>query len=382
MRVAWLFEYPTLHGGERSLLATLPYLRAAEFEIVALAPPAGALAERLAAEGVPLIAFEITDRDGRRPSQSDLRARLAELLAASHADLLHANSLAMGRLSGPVAAELRLPSISHLRDIIKLSAAAAADLNWHDRLLAVSEATREFHVGQGLAAEKTRVLYNGVDLQRFHPRRASGWLHERLGLPREAMLVGAIGQLVLRKGHDVLALAAASLAQRLPHVHWIIAGSRHSHKDEAIEHEAAVHATFAAAGLADRVHFLGTVENIDELLPELAILVHAARQEPLGRVLLEAAASGVACIATDAGGTREIFPPAAGAARLVPVGDSAALAAAIAELAQNSQERAKLGLAARRQAEARFDIRKSAVELADQYRDVVELRGTSGESPR
>jgi len=377
MRVAWLFEYPTLHGGERSLLATLPYLRAAGFEIVALAPPAGALAERLAAEGVPLIALEITDLDGRRPSQLHLRARLSELLAASQAALLHANSLAMGRLSGPVAAELPLPSISHLRDIIKLSAAAVADLNRHDRLLAVSEATRDFHIRQGLAAEKTHVLYNGVDLQQFHPRRASGWLHERLGLPREAMLVGSIGQLVLRKGHDVVAHAAASLGGQLPHVHWIIAGSRHSQKDEAIEHETAVRATFAAAGLADRVHFLGTVENVDELLPELAVLIHPSRQEPLGRVLLEAASSGVACIATDAGGTCEIFPPAAGAARLVPVGDSAALAAAIAELAQNPQERAKLGRAARRQAETVFDIRKSAAELAVHYRQIAGLRGHS-----
>lgn len=373
MRVAWLFEYPTLHGGERSLLATLPYLRAAGFEIVALAPPAGALAERLQAEGVPLIAFEVCDGEGRRRSQSQLREQLADLLAASQAELLHANSLAMGRLSGPVAAELGLPSISHLRDIIKLSAAAVADLNRHERLLAVSEATREFHVGQGLAAEKVRVLYNGVDLQRFRPRRASGWLHARLGLPPEAMLIGAIGQLVLRKGHDVLARAAASLAVQLPHVHWIIAGSRHSLKDEAIEHETAVRAIFADAGLADRVHFLGTVEHVEQLLPELAILVHPARQEPLGRVLLEAAASGVACIATEAGGTCEIFPPAAGAARLVPVGDSAALAAALADLAENPQTRAELGRTARRQAEAVFDIRRSAAALAQHYRQVAAL---------
>jgi glycosyltransferase involved in cell wall biosynthesis len=375
MRVAWLFEYPTLHGGEHSLLATLPCLRAAGFELVSLAPPAGALAERLQAEGVPLMAFETRDAEGRRRSQSQLRERLVELLAASRAELLHANSLAMGRLSGPAAAELRLPSISHLRDIIKLSAAAVADLNLHDRLLAVSAATREFHVGQGLAADKVQVLYNGVDLQRFHPRPANGWLHARLGLPREAMLLGAIGQLVMRKGHDVLARAAASLAERLPNVHWIIAGSRHSQKDEAIEHEAAVRATFSAAGLAGRVHFLGTVENIEDLLPELAILVHPSRQEPLGRVLLEAAASGVACVATEAGGTREIFPPAAGAARLVPVGDSAALAAAVAELAANPQERARLGLAARRQAEAMFDIRRSAAGLAEHYRQVAGSRG-------
>ena len=354
------------------MLATLPYLRAAGVDVVALAPPAGPLAERLAAEGVALVAFETCDCEGRRRSQPQLRERLAELLAAARADLLHANSLAMGRLSGPVAAELNLPSLSHLRDILKLSRAAVADSNRHMRLLAVSQATRDFHAGQALAAEKLHVLYNGVDLERFRPRAANGWLHEQLGVSREALLIGSIGQLVLRKGHDVLARAAANLARRLPHAHWIIVGSRHSQKDEALEHEAAVHEIFASAGLADRVHFLGTLEYVEELLPELTLLVHPARQEPLGRVLLEAAASGVACIATDVGGTREIFPPVAGAARLVPPGDSVQLAEAIAELAADSQTRAQLGFAARRQAEMRFDIRQAAAGLIEHYRENVD----------
>lgn len=374
MRVAWLFEYPTLHGGEHSLLATLPYRREAGIDVIALAPPAGRLAERLKAESVAIVAFETSDCDGRRLSQLELRERLGELLAAAQVDLLHANSLAMGRLSGPVAAALNLPSLSHLRDILKLSAKAVADLNRHRRLLAVSKATRDFHAAQGLAAEKLHVLYNGVDLEQFRPRPARGWLHEQLRLPREAMLVGSIGQLVLRKGHDVLARAAAHLAGSLPHVHWIIVGSRHSQKDEAIEHETAVRETFADAGLADRVHFLGTVENVEELLPELALLVHTARQEPLGRVLLEAAAAGVACIATDVGGTHEIFPPDSGAARLVPAGDWRALAGSIAELAADPNLRARLGLAARRQAELRFDIRHAAAGLVEHYRQILELR--------
>jgi glycosyltransferase involved in cell wall biosynthesis len=274
----------------------------------------------------------------------------------------------MGRLSGPVAADLRLPGLSHLRDIIKLSAAAVADLNRHVRLLAVSRATRDFHAAQGLAAEKLRVLYNGIDLQEFHPRAPSGWLHARLGLPADAPLVGAIGQLVMRKGHDVLARAAAGLAARLPLAHWILAGARYSQKPEAVEYEAALRRTFAAS-MSGRVHFLGTLETIADLLPELTMLIHPSRQEPLGRVLLEAAASGVACIATDVGGTREIFPPAESAARLVPAGDAEALAAAIAELMQNPEERARLGLAARRRAEAAFDIRQAAAGLVRHYRD-------------
>lgn len=370
MRVAWLFEYPTLHGGEHSLLATLPYLRSAGVEVVALAPSSGPLADRLRGEGVSLVSFEALDPSGRKATQAELRERLAERLVETKPDLLHANSLTMGRLSGPVAEHLRMPSLSHLRDIIKLSAAAVADLNRHGRLLAVSDETRNFHAAQGLAVDKLHVLYNGVDLQAFRPRAPKGWLHARLGLPANLLLVGAIGQIVMRKGHDVLARAAAGLTERLPQVHWVLVGARHSQKTEAVEHEAALRQTFA--GMNERVQFLGTLETIADLLPELAMLVHPSRQEPLGRVLLEAAATGTACIATDVGGTREIFPPADSAARLVPPGDAAALAAAIAELVQNPEERLRLGLAARRRAEAVFDVRRAAAGLIRHYRDVFE----------
>lgn len=372
MRVAWLFEYPTLHGGERSLLAARPHLSAAGVELTALAPAEGALAERLAQEGVAVANFCQHDAAGERLSQGQLRERLARMLRELGPDLLHANSLAMGRLSGPVAAELRLPSVAHLRDIIKLSRAAVDDLNRHPRLLAVSQATREFHVQQGLDGAKVEVLYNGVDLEEFRPRPATGWLHARLKIPPGALLIGAIGQLVLRKGHDVLARAAARLARRLPEVHWLIVGSRYSQKAEAVEYEKSLHETFAAAGLADRVHFLGTVDGVADLLPELALLVHPSRQEPLGRVLLEAAACGVACIATDVGGTREIFPPESGAARLGPVDDDEALAAVIAELIADPQERTRLGCAARKRAESAFDIRESAAGLFRQYQEIME----------
>jgi glycosyltransferase involved in cell wall biosynthesis len=306
--VLWLFEYPTLHGGEHSLLATLPALRSAGFRITAAGPGAGPLADELASLDVPLDPIAWRGADGARRPLFELRGELAAMLRDRRPDLLHANSLSMGRLSGPVADDLQLPSIAHLRDIIGLSAAAVADLARNARLLAVSHATRDFHVGQGLPGDRVQVLYNGVDLEKFRPRPADGRLHAELGLPRDALLIGTIGQIVLRKGLDVLAAAAARLADELPAAHFVVIGGRHSHKDEAIRHEQAVRQAFMAAGLGDRARFLGERSDVAELLPEFAILAHPARQEPLGRVLLEAAACGVAVVATEVGGTGEIFP--------------------------------------------------------------------------
>jgi glycosyltransferase involved in cell wall biosynthesis len=302
-------------------------------------------------------------------------------------DLLHANSLSMGRLSGPVAAELGVPSLAHLRDIIRLSRQAVADLNCHRRLLAVSAATRAYHVAAGLDAAKTFVLHNGVDLNAFRPRPATGYLHCKLGLPPEIPLIGTIGQIGLRKGQDVLLRAAGLLADRLPQVHYVLVGERFSDKAESRQFEANLHVGQVSNLPVDvgqvanlpiderqvgnllqgRLHFLGFRNDVDRLLNELTLLVHPARQEPLGRVLLEAAASGVAVVATDVGGTREIFPPEAQAAFLVPPDDPDALATAIAELMLDSNLRRQLATAARRRAETAFDIRQAAAGLIEHY---------------
>jgi glycosyltransferase involved in cell wall biosynthesis len=363
-RVLLLCEYPTLNGGEQSMLATLDGVRQAGYAVVAAAPPEGPLAETLRSRGVEVEPFPVVGADGTRRSQASLREELSGILRRRRPDLLHANSLSMGRLSGPVAVACGVPGIAHLRDIVRLSRQAAADLNCHARLLAVSQAVREFHVAGGLTKGKVHVLHNGVDLRRFRPRPPTGWLRDELSLPLGAALLGTIGQIGLRKGQDLLARAAGSIAARHPLAHFVIVGRRHSEKAESRRFEADLRTV--AEDLPGRFHFLGVRGDVECILNETTLLVHPARQEPLGRVLLEAAASGVAVVATDVGGTREIFPP--DAAALVPPGDPGALADAVDRLLSDEALRSALAAAARRRAEEAFGAEQAATALIGHYR--------------
>jgi glycosyltransferase involved in cell wall biosynthesis len=274
----------------------------------------------------------------------------------------------MSRLSGPVAAELQVSSIGHLRDILRVSAPAIAALERHGRLLAVSHATRDWYLAAGLDGDKTHVLYNGVDLRRFCPRHRTGFLHRELGLPSGVPIVGAIGQIGMRKGLHVLVTAARYVVERDPDVHFVVVGKRYSQKPEAVDYEADLTGATSRPPLAGRVHFLGVREDVPFLLNEFTILAHAARQEPLGRVLLEAAASGTPVVATDVGGTAEIFPAASAAAVLVPADDPQSLALAIVRLRRDRQMRERMGKLARRRAEEAFDARVAALKLASHYR--------------
>lgn len=363
MLVVWLFEYPTLCGGELSLLAVTDHLRAKGVRVTAVAPGTGRLAHRLRQVNIPCISFTAQ----LFADKGKARAALAELLGRLQPDLVHANSLAMGRLCGPVLRELGLAGVAHLRDIVCLSGQALRDLACHQRLLAVSHATRDWHVSQGLPAERMHVLYNGVDVARLAPSAPQGWLHEELGLPPRTTLIGCVGQIVMRKGTDVLLNAMRLLAPRMPDVHLVLCGERYSQKPEAVAYEQHLWAAAASPPLAGRCHFLGYRDDLSALLPEFRVIAHAARQEPLGRVLLEAAANGRPIVATNVGGTAEIFPPAAHAALLVPPNDAPALASALECIITRPHLAHQLGHNARARVCQQFSLQTAADGLLQHY---------------
>jgi glycosyltransferase involved in cell wall biosynthesis len=368
--VAVLFEFNTLNGGEHSLLTALDQLADEPFEFVALAPVEGRLAEALEIRGVDHIPISLRDPSGSRLPRADVCARLQEAILKLAPDIVHANSLSMGRLTGAIAERIAPPCVAHLRDILKLTPSAIRDLNHNRELLAVSEATRTYHVEQGMRAERVRVLYNGIDCDRFQPRARTGWLQRELGLPCDAFLIATIGQIGLRKGQDVLAEAAVLAAEKLPDVHYVNIGERLSSKAESREFERAILARFNTSGLGNRLHLLGYRDDVSRLMNEVDLLVHPAHQEPLGRVLLEAAASGLPVVATAVGGTPEIFRDGE-SGRLVPPADPSALAAAMIEMHADDAKRKRYAAAARRRVEADFNATQAARELAEVWREVI-----------
>ena len=351
------FEYPSAHGGERSLLATLPVLRES-FELSALAPPTGELPDLLRAAGVPLLAGNV-----REPA--DVLAAVRDAAPA----LLHANSLSAGRAVGRVAGRLPCPATAHLRDILNLSAAAMRDLSRCRRTVAVSAAVRDHHVARGLPADRCAVVRNGIDPAAFLPdqdraacRRS---VREELELPQETPLVLCVGQIGLRKGWDVLAEAAGLLTADPPPA-FLCVGERWSRKDESVRFEADAFALLNA-NAPGRVRRLGTRPDVARLMLASDVLAHPARQEPFGRVLLEAATAGLPIAASPVGGTPEMLGEAYAP---LPPGDAAALAAALSRLLADPAERSRLADAARSRV-ARFTPEAAAAGLAAVWREVL-----------
>ncbi|WP_417391511.1 glycosyltransferase family 4 protein [Gimesia sp.] len=370
-RIALLFEFGSLNGGEHSMLAVLSRLHAKSFLFTAFCPPGSLLESALEQTGIPCHPVLFHDDQGQRLSREAVVEQIVPLISAGDFDLLHANSLSMSRLTGALADQIPVPCSGHLRDIIKLSRAANCDLNQNQRLAAVSAATRKFHISRGLDHARVSVCYNGVDIERFQPRPASGALKQELGLAPETQLCLTIGQIGLRKGQDVLAEAAWKLAEQGDQrTHFLLVGERHSQKQESIEFDQALHDAFDRPGLKGRLHRLGYREDIPWLMNEADLLVHPAKQEPLGRVLLEAIASGLPLVATDVGGTKEIVTHTV-SALLVPPGDAGSLADAMSRVLNDPRLGQSLALAARLQSLERFTSEQAAARLEVFWQEVI-----------
>jgi ribosomal protein S18 acetylase RimI-like enzyme len=104
------------------------------------------------------------------------------------------------------------------------------------------------------------------------------------------------------------------------------------------------------------------------------LFVLPSHREGFPRAAMEAAASGLAVVATDIRGCREVVEPG-GNGLLVPVADPAALAAAITEIGEDPRRRAAMGAQSRRLAEQRFDERSVVATVFATYHGVALRKG-------
>jgi glycosyltransferase involved in cell wall biosynthesis len=358
--VAYLCEFPTLLGGERSLLTFLASCGPSLVRPVVVAPAEGALARRLAECALRRVDWP---RAGRHAADA-----LAERLGPDRVDLVHANSLMTADAGLAVARRLGVPEIAHVRDMMKLSAARRRRLSELNALVAVSGAVADWLVEQALPRERIETIYNAVDADALQRCARRGTWRRRLGLAGEP-LIGCIGQIALRKGQDVFLAAAALLAPRVPDAQFVLAGARYSAKSESRAFEQRLHDLGDAAPLRGRVHFPGYVDDVPSLLADLDVLVVPSRQEPLSRTLLEALALGTPAVATAVGGTPEILGQSA-AGIGVPADDPAEMANAVHRLLADHTLRAALCSAGRARVRERFAPQAQVEAVVDLYRRI------------
>jgi glycosyltransferase involved in cell wall biosynthesis len=180
-----------------------------------------------------------------------------------------------------------------------------------------------------------------------------------LGLPGDAAVIGNVGNFTAKKDHSSMlrALAGASEGSALAGAHLVLIGSGPLEGELRTEAE--------ALGLTGRVTVLGSRNDVFEQLPLLDVFCHSSRFEGLPIALVEAMATGVACVATAVGGIPEILVDGENG-RLVAPGRPEALGRALNEVLTDPDQAAQLGRKAAESAQG-LDLRTSVERLQELY---------------
>ena len=182
-------------------------------------------------------------------------------------------------------------------------------------------------------ASKVHLIPNGIPLERFEASADGDALRLSLGIPSNAVVIGACGHLRPEK-NPVRLIDALALMREQAHLVFIGDGPERRAVEEA-----------RAGGLRDRVHLVGHVDDPAPYYQLMDVFALSSDTEQMPVALLEAMASSLPVVSTDVGDVRRVLPdeqdnfviPLSGAA--TPI----SLAAALDALAAGPALREQLG---------------------------------------
>ena len=396
LRVAYLSHYAELYGANRSLIDLVLELRARrEVEPLVIAPREGPLLELLRGEQVECAVFPFEPWMSERHYEgrfyhkwkqwlgyeraAGARARrntgvipeLTALLNAEGIQLVHANSVAVSvALAGAKAA--KIPLVQHVREMPEKHYRLHLDMGRSGYGDVLRSASRVIAISNAAAADVKRyaldaridVVYNGVlRATRYAEVFANSATRWQSTTPFRFVMVGLLHpgkrydeavdalRIVREKGHDArLSIAGGGRDKDLiMHIH--------------------------RAGLAPFIDLLGFVEDPFPLFAKSHALIMCSRDEAMGRVTVEAMASGLPVIGHASGGTPELI--ADGITGMLYHDGAEELAQRMLQLIADPANARAIGERAATSASQRFSVERYATSVLEVYRSVLSRAETS-----
>lgn len=386
VKIAFISHASNLYGAPRSLLLLLEKMDLGKYNPFVICPSNGLLIDRIRALGIPTyIVYRdplfyrrikntilIKVKNGKsqviltglkRAAKCVFRViyilKLFLFLHKQKPVLVYVNTIAH---ASPIIVSkiLFIPILVHVREsstyltynsvLGKLRLFTI--LNFPNRFICVSEATKKLLVEKGVPSQKITVAYNGVDLGEFKPsKKMRQRKRNELKLSNETVVVGFIGQLIPRKGIENFIEAASIVHKQKEDCKFIIIGG----PTDSYYFKSNILSLYHMYKLEDRLIFIGFKEDVMSYFSAIDIFTNTSKEEPFARVNLEAMAMGKPVIATNVGGNPEAIVDGK-TGYIVPVGDSQSLAEKILELVNDKDLRESFGRAARKRVEKFFTI--------------------------
>ena len=228
-----------------------------------------------------------------------------------------------------------------------------------DRMVALTEGERRDYVAFSVASpDKMATIHSGVNIDQFMKVKRNGREKKRsLGLDTNGFVVGTIGWLLPIKGPMYLLKAMAEIWHTHPDIQLVYVGK--GDLEEGVKAEA------YRTGVSDKVKFLGWRDDIPEIMQVLDIFILPSLNEGMGRVLVEAMASGKPIVASNVGGIPDLVKDGHNGF-LVGPGDVNGLSLAIKKLIEDEQLCLKMGAKGRAMAR-NYGVEEMIKKIDDLY---------------
>jgi len=237
-------------------------------------------------------------------------------------------------------------------DVIRRKLRIFIILNFPDKFICNSKATKQLLLEKGVSPKKIEVVYNGIDVNNFRPSEILRKNKIRdLELTKKDILVGFIGQLIPRKGIDDFIKAAKIVHKKNDNCKFLIVGG----PTDSPFFRKKIFPLYDKEEIRNFLCFTGFKEDIKEYLSAIDIFVNPSKSEPFGRVNIEAMAMEKPVIATNTGGNPEVIVDGE-TGYLIPEEEPQCLADKILKLMKRPDIREKFGKAGRRRVEKYFSI--------------------------
>ncbi len=230
-----------------------------------------------------------------------------------------------------------------------------------DAVIATSEASASYLQRSAI------VINHGVDTALYRPLPDRAAAFASTGFPGK-FAIGCFGRVRPQKGTDVFVEAMCRLLPKYPEFTAVIIGAVTG--DQRLFLRGLQEQT-AAAGVADRVRFLGElrIDEVPHWYQRINIYAFTSRNEGFGLTLLEAMAAGAAVVAARAGAAEKVIVDG-DTGILVPPGDVEALTAALELLMRDPRHAAFMGHRARERVMAEFGVEAEADKIVTVYRQL------------
>jgi len=232
-----------------------------------------------------------------------------------------------------------------------------------DKIITVSNATKDYVLSLGARSKKVEVMYNGVDLDRFRPLAGKREeMRKKMGIPQNSKVVITVRRLVFKNGIDTLIECANIAVKKNPNIIFLVVGKGPDQSSVQIRTQ--------QLGIENNFRLAGFVK--DEELPSYYnaadyFVLPSKSGEGLPLVALEAMACGLPVIATDVGGINEVLNEKWG--KLVPANQPELLANAISEFANEDFSSRKKEL--RAFMEEKFSWDNNVERLVEIYEELI-----------